>query len=37
MANGALVEAGQELLEKGTYDFWGAAIAGMSVTAEAFK
>jgi 2-methylisocitrate lyase-like PEP mutase family enzyme len=37
VANGALVQAGQELLEQGTYNFWGVAIAGMSVTAEAFK
>jgi 2-methylisocitrate lyase-like PEP mutase family enzyme len=37
VANGALVQAGQELLERGTYDFWGTAIAGMGVTHDAFS
>jgi 2-methylisocitrate lyase-like PEP mutase family enzyme len=36
VANGALVEAGRELLDRGTYDFWATAIAGMGVTHEAF-
>ncbi len=37
VANGALVEAGRELLERGTYDFWATAIAGMGVTHQAFS
>jgi 2-methylisocitrate lyase-like PEP mutase family enzyme len=37
VANGALVQAGQELLERGTYDFWATAIAGMGVAQEAFS
>jgi 2-methylisocitrate lyase-like PEP mutase family enzyme len=36
VAIGALVEAGKELLERGTYDFWTTAIAGMGVSHAAF-
>ncbi|MGZ4802589.1 MAG: isocitrate lyase/PEP mutase family protein [Acidimicrobiia bacterium] len=36
VAAGALADAGRELLERGTYDYWSAAITGMSVTHEAF-
>lgn len=36
VAAGALAEAGRELLERGTYDFWATGIAGMGVMHEAF-
>jgi 2-methylisocitrate lyase-like PEP mutase family enzyme len=36
VASGALAEAGRELLERGTYDFWATGIVGMTVTHEAF-
>ena len=35
-ALGELVEAGQELLERGTYDFWQRAGAGRQVVRDAF-
>jgi 2-methylisocitrate lyase-like PEP mutase family enzyme len=35
-AAGALVEAGRELLDQGTYGFWGTAVTGMQATHEAF-
>ncbi len=36
VAFGALAEAGRELLERGTYDFWSTAMAGAGVAAGAF-
>jgi 2-methylisocitrate lyase-like PEP mutase family enzyme len=36
-ALGTLVEAGRELLEQGTYEFWQRAGAGRDVVREAFK
>lgn len=36
VAIGALVEAGLELLERGTYDFWAKAIPAMGVAHQAF-
>jgi 2-methylisocitrate lyase-like PEP mutase family enzyme len=37
VAAGALAEAGRELLEQGTYDFWTVAGQGMAVILEAFS
>ncbi len=36
VAAGALADAGRELLERGTYDYWATAITGMTVIHEAF-
>ncbi len=36
VAAGALADAGRELLERGTYDYWATAITGMNVTHQAF-
>ncbi len=36
VAAGALADAGRELLEQGTYDYWGTAITGMTVIHESF-
>jgi 2-methylisocitrate lyase-like PEP mutase family enzyme len=36
VAAGALADAGRELLERGTYDFWATGITGMTVIHEAF-
>jgi 2-methylisocitrate lyase-like PEP mutase family enzyme len=36
VAAGALAEAGRELLERGTYDYWSVAGPGMTVIHEAF-
>lgn len=36
VAAGALAEAGRELLEAGTYDYWALGITGMGVIHEAF-
>ena len=37
VAAGALADAGRELLEQGTYDFWAIAGPGMAVSFEAFS
>jgi 2-methylisocitrate lyase-like PEP mutase family enzyme len=37
VATGALVEAGRELLEQGTYGFWSTAIQGMGISHEAWS
>lgn len=37
VALGALVDAGRELLEHGTYGFWSTALSGMAVAREAFE
>jgi 2-methylisocitrate lyase-like PEP mutase family enzyme len=37
VALGAMVEAGRELLEQGTYGYWATAGAGMTVAKAAFK
>jgi 2-methylisocitrate lyase-like PEP mutase family enzyme len=37
VAAGALADAGRELLEHGTYDYWGTAIKGMTVIHESFS
>jgi 2-methylisocitrate lyase-like PEP mutase family enzyme len=37
VAAGALVDAGRELLERGTYDYWATAITGMGVIHQAFS
>jgi 2-methylisocitrate lyase-like PEP mutase family enzyme len=36
VAAGALAEAGRELLEQGTYEYWATGITGMGVIHEAF-
>lgn len=36
VAAGALADAGRELLEQGTYDYWATAMTGMTVIHEAF-
>jgi 2-methylisocitrate lyase-like PEP mutase family enzyme len=36
VAAGALAEAGRELLEQGTYDYWATAINGMGAIHQAF-
>jgi hypothetical protein len=37
VAAGALCDAGRELLERGTYDYWATAITGMGVIHQAFS
>jgi 2-methylisocitrate lyase-like PEP mutase family enzyme len=37
VAAGALADAGRELLERGTYDYWATAMTGMTVIHEAFS
>ena len=36
VAMGALVEAGRELLDQGTYGYWATAVVGMGIEGEAF-
>lgn len=36
VAAGALADAGRELLERGTYDYWAGAVTGMGVIHQAF-
>jgi 2-methylisocitrate lyase-like PEP mutase family enzyme len=36
VAAGALADAGRELLERGTYEYWATAMTGMGVIHEAF-
>ena len=36
-AAGALIAAGRELLEKGTYGFWETAAVGWQATHDAFE
>jgi 2-methylisocitrate lyase-like PEP mutase family enzyme len=37
VALGALAEAGRELLEQGTYEFWTIGFAGMGIAQAAFE
>jgi 2-methylisocitrate lyase-like PEP mutase family enzyme len=37
VAAGALADAGRELLERGTYDYWATAITGMTAINDAFS
>ena len=37
VAAGAIADAGRELLERGTYDYWGTAMTGMGVIHESFS
>src|SRR3954467_12691294 len=37
VAFGALVEAGREWLEQGTYGFWSTGVFGMGITGQAFS
>jgi 2-methylisocitrate lyase-like PEP mutase family enzyme len=37
VAAGALADAGRELFERGTYDYWAIAVTGMGVIHEAFE